>query len=258
VPEFEWSALKVKPTNFTLDLKQAPPHDLVVLDDWVFGKIKNLEAPLTYVTVDSARSVAQLDRNRHQAEISSLILVDSDSLDSFSGLGKPVKRFAYAVNEALFFPREKVYDVAFLCWPTDERRVVEKACGEICHKRDWRYLTGTYDWGDYARVLSSAKVIVHMPHVKNARSWRVFDVMASRGALLTMSLPDVSGDGLIRGTHYREYNNTETLERELAALLDYGAWELIAEAGYDHVLKHHTWKIRAAQLRQIIYEVFGW
>jgi hypothetical protein len=258
VPEFEWNAIKVKPTNFSIDLKQAPPHDLVVLDDWVFGKVKNLEAPLAYCTVDSARSPGQLERNRHQAEIASLILVDSDNLESFSGLGKPVKRFAYAVDEMLYFPREKVYDVAFLCWPTDERRVVQKACGEICHKHGWRYLTGTYDWGDYAQLLSSAKVVVHMPHVKAARSWRVFDVMASRGALLTMELPYTSGDGLIRGTHYREYNNTETLERELIALLDYGAWKVVSEAGYDHVMKHHTWKIRAAQLRQTIYEVLGW
>jgi spore maturation protein CgeB len=160
------------------------------------------------------------------------------------------------VNEHLFMPREKVYDVAFLCWPTDERREVQKACGEICRKHGWVFFTGTYDWNDYARFLSSSKVVVHMPHVKNARSWRVFDVMASRGALLTMPLPDVSGDGLINGTHYREYINTDTLERELISLLDYGAWKIVGEAGYDHVIKNHTWRTRSAQLRETLREVF--
>lgn len=258
VPEFTWNTLKVKPVGFVIDMKLAPKADLIVLDDWIFGKLKNLNTPLAYCTVDSARSIAQLDRNRKQAEGASLILVDSAPLDSFNGLGIPVRRFAYAVNESLFIPREKVYDVAFLCWPTDERRVVQKACQEICNKHHWSFVTGTYDWDHYARFLSSAKVVVHFPHVKDARSWRVFDTMASRGALLTMPLPDVSGDGLIRGTHYREYNNTESLERELLALLDFGAWKIIGEAGYDHVMKWHTWQVRSAQLRDTLREVFQW
>jgi len=256
VPDFEWQVMKVKPTNFVADMRETPHADLVVLDDWIFGKLKNLKTPLAYCTVDSARSTEQLERNLKQAEQARLILVDSAPLDSFSSTGKPVQRFAYAVNEQLFYPHEKVYDVAFLCWPTDERRVIQKACFDICKRRNWSFITGTYDWDQYARFLSSSKVVVHMPHVKQARSWRVFDVMASRGALLTMSLPDVSGDDLIRGIHYREYSNVETLERELMALLDYDAWKVIGEAGYDHVMKHHTWKTRAAQLRETLRETF--
>lgn len=258
VPEFTWSFLKVKPDRFIVDMKLAPSVDLVVLDDWIFGKVKNLNTPLAYCTVDSARGIAQLDRNRKQAEGASLILVDSAPLDSFGGLGIPVRRFAYAVNESLYFPHEKEYDVAFLCWPTDERRIVQKACGDLCKKHGWSFVTGTYDWVDYARFLCSAKVVVHFPHVKAARSWRVFDVMAGRGALLTMPLPEVSGDGLIRGTHYREYNNTESLERELMSLLDFNAWKIVSEAGYDHVMKHHTWKTRSAELRETLHEVFQW
>lgn len=256
VDEFTWTTLKVKPSNFVIDLAQLDKPDLIVLDDWIFGEIKNKPAPLAYVTVDSARSKAQHQRNMEQAKQADLILVDSDRLEAFADTGKPVKRFAYAVNERLFFPHEKVYDVAFLCWPTDERRIVQRACGEICRKHGWVYFTGTYDWNDYARFLASAKVVVHIPHVKDARSWRVFDVMASRGALLTMPLPDVSGDGLISGTHYREYYNTESLERELETLLTYGSWEDVAEAGYKHVIKNHTWKVRAAQLRETLTEVF--
>jgi spore maturation protein CgeB len=95
-----------------------------------------------------------------------------------------------------------------------------------------------------------------MPHVKLGRSWRVFDVMASRGALLTMPLPDVSGDGLNAGEHYREYVNTETLERELVYLLDGGHWSRIGMLGYQHVIANHTWSIRAAQLRETLREVF--
>ncbi len=257
VPEFEWDTIKVKPQYFVVDMDYAPPHDLVVLDDWVFGTIKHLKTPLAYVTVDSARSAAQLKRNRQQALNASLVLVDSDKLESFDGMGIPVRRFAYAVNEQLFYPRPKIYDVAFLCWPTDERRRVQTDCAAICKRHNWTYITGSYEWNQYAFLLTSAKVIVHKAHVVNARSWRVFDVMAGRGCLLSSPLPIVSGDGIESGTHYREYMNTEQLERELIALLDGGAWEGIAEAGYQHVTTHHLWSQRSAELRETVREALS-
>ncbi len=258
VPEFEWATLKVKPQYFVVDMQYAPPHDLVVLDDWVFGTIRNLRSMMAYVIVDSARSNAQLKRNRTQALDANLILLDSDSLAAFDGMGKPVRRFAYAVNEALYYPRDKIYDVAFLCWPTDERRKVQASCAEICQRHGWKFVTGSFNWQEYARLLCSAKVVVHKAHVINARSWRVFDVMAARGCLLSSPLPIVSGDGIAVGTHYREYMNDEQLERQLIDLLDGGAWEAIAEAGYQHILAHHTWRIRSAQLRETLHEVFKW
>lgn len=258
VPEFEWTILKVKPEWFIADMDYAPDHDLIVLDDWIFGQIKHAKKPLAYVVVDSARSKAQLERNRQQAQDANLILVDSDNLESFSGIGKPVRRFAYAVNEQLFYPREKIYDVAFLCWPTDERRKVQGWCNDICRRRGWTLATGTYDWPNYARFLCSAKVVVHKAHVVNARSWRVFDVMASRGCLLSSPLPTISGDGIVSGEHYCEYMNAEQLEHELISLLDDNHWSEIAEAGYQHVMAHHTWSIRATELRETLREVFQW
>lgn len=213
---------------------------------------------MAYVTVDSPRSQAQLDRNRAQAKDASLILVDSDKLESFDGLGKQARRFAHAVNDHLFIPREKVYDVAFLCWPTDDRRMVQRWCADICRQHGWTFVTGTYDWDHYARFLSSAKVVVHRAHVVNGRSWRVFDVMASRGCLLSSPLPEVSGDGLVSGEHYREYTSRETLEWQLIDLISNRGWESIADEGYRHVMAHHTWRKRAAELRQTVDEVFKW
>lgn len=261
VDEFQWTALKVTRNNFIVDMQTIDPSpDLVVLDDWIWGQFKNLKTPLAYVIVDSARSLAQLERNREQARFADLLLIDSDDLDKFRSWGKPARRFAYAVNEQLYMPREKTYDVAFLCWLTDERRIVQNACREICARRGWSFVTndhGAYDWPDYARFLSSAKVVVHMPHVKAARSWRVFDVMASRGALLTLPLPDVSGDGLISGTHYRTYNNMKSLESELTYLLEDGRWQAIGLAGWNHIMANHTWRIRAKQLRETLHEALN-
>lgn len=256
VDEFEWQALKVKPEHFIVDMRYAPHADLVVLDDWIFGTINHLRAPLAYVVVDSPRSKTQLERNRKQAIDANLILVDSDNLSAFDGLGKPVRRFAHAVNDRLFTPREKLYDVAFLCWPTDDRRMVQRWCNDICKRHGWSLATGTYDWNHYAQFISSSKVVVHRPHVANGRSWRVFDVMAARGCLLSSPLPEVSGDGLVSGTHYREYTSQEILEQQLIELVKYGAWEDVAEHGYQHVMANHTWRIRAGQLRAMLTEVF--
>jgi hypothetical protein len=258
VPEFIWDDRPVNPDNFTLNLaREAGRYDLAVLDDWTFGTVNHPTMPLAYVVVDSARSDAQFNRNLQQAQQADLVLIDSDDLAKFSG--RTVRRFAYAVNERLFRPHEKLYDVAFLCWPTPERRIIQAACQEICDRRGWSFLTGTYAQAEeYARAIGSAKIVVHMAHVKAARSWRVFDVMASQGCLLTSPLPIVSGDGITAGVHYHEYVNVDDLEPMIESLLAGNAWESAAHNGYEHVMTNHTWRKRAAQLHQTLAEVFKW
>lgn len=257
VPEFEWEEYSVEPVGFKLDLRsEQGRYDLIVLDDWTWGTLKHPGIPLAYVVVDSARSDDELQRNLKQAQQADLVLVDSDELGKFK---QPVRRFAYAVNEKLFCPHPKPYDVAFICWPTPPRRVVQELCREICERHNWKYLTGTWDRAaDYAAAIGSAKVVVHWAHVPLGRSWRVFDVMASRGCLLSSPLPAVSGDGFVDGVHYHTYTGSLDLEGKLAQLLEGDAWAATAQAGYEHVMACHTWATRAAQLRTMVMEVFKW
>lgn len=257
VPEFTWTAYKVDPAGFV-----AHPNiqgvDLLVLDDWIWGNVYKGGRPMAYVTVDSARSDDQLERNLRQARQADIVLVDSDRLEKFKDNGKPVRRFAYAVNEQLFAPRVKTFDVAFLCWPTPERRVIRNRVEEICHRHNWSFLGNTYQNPlDYAAALGLAKVVVHMQHVAQARSWRVFDVPATLGCLLTNPIPLIDGDGIQPGIHYAEYWDTDDLEFKLEGLLTNGAWEQMAETAYEHIMAHHTWKVRAAQLRQMLHEELG-
>jgi hypothetical protein len=259
VPEFLWDERSVDQIGFNLDLGggEAGHYDLAVLDDWTFGSVNHPTMPLAYVVVDSARSDVQLHRNLKQAEQADLVLVDSDELSKFSR--RKARRFAYAVNETLFYPRPKEYDVAFLCWPTPERRVIQMVCQEICDRRGWKFLTGTYEKAeDYARAIGSAKIVVHKAHVEQARSWRVFDVMASRGCLLTSHLPSVSDDGIVAGVHYHEYKSVYDLEPIIDNLLDGNTWESAARNGYGHIIAYHTWRARAMQFRQILAEAFKW
>ena len=259
VPEFTWTSRRVK-DGFKIDLTGTErDYDLVVLDDWIFGAIDNCNLPLAYVTVDSARSDEQLRKNIEQSRHADVILVDSDRLDKFTRRGSPVRRFAYAVNEHLYYPREKEYDVAFLCWPTTERRKIQSQCEWICKKYNWRFLSGTWsNYQDYARAIGSAKIVIHKSHVEQARSWRVFDVMASRGCLLTNPIPEVSGDMLETNKHYRVYNGEKSLEREICDLMDGEKWQEIAETGYNHVMANHVWSVRSKQLYDQLAEMFKW
>lgn len=140
---------------------------------------------------------------------------------------------------------------------------MEAQLSEICKRHGWAYLTGTWPNPlEYAEQIGRARVVVHSAHVKEARSWRVFDVMATRGCLLTNPIPLIDGDGITPGVHYWEYDERRGLEHQLTNLLD-GGWdstaqaESVAQAGYDHVIQHHTWATRATQLRQMVGEVLG-
>ena len=252
VPEFTWNVLKVQPSGFV-----ATPNiqgvDLIMLEDWIFGKIYKGGRPMVYWIIDSARSDEQLAKNVQQARQADLVLIDSDRTEKFYQLTQPVRRMAYAVNEQVYHPHAKHYDVAFLCWPTPERRKMHDMVHEICERRGWSLLSGTYDNRSYADALGLSRVVVHKSHVEQARSWRVFDVMATKSCLLTNPIPLIDGDGIRPNEHYAEYYDAEDLEYKLEALVS-GGWEPMAETGYQHVMAHHTWATRAKELRQMIFE----
>jgi len=100
-------------------------------------------------------------------------------------------------------------------------------------------------------------VVVHKSHVEQARSWRVFDVMATNSCLLTNPIPLIDGDGIRPNEHYAEYYDAGDLEYKLECLLTNDTWKQMSETGYQHVLAHHTWKTRAQELRQMLSEELG-
>lgn len=254
VPEFTWDVCRVPPVDFTLSLLgYKSKYDLVVVDDWIFGHVIYKELPIAYVVVDSARSDLQLQRNKMQARSmeADIILLDSDSSSKFKDLGTPVMRFAHCVNRDMFKPIEKTHDVAFLCWSTPPRVIVREHLRAFCLKQGYTFLNGTYNNPvDYAQALCSARIVVHMAHVQEGRSWRLFDVMAARGCLLSDHKVSVSGDGLVANEHYVAWHSVEELEGKVDALMHLPTWrEGIVQAGYEIVQECHTWGVRAKQLR---------
>ena len=261
VPEFTWETLSVSAEGFKVDLKDKEhSFDLIVMEDWIWGEVLNKRLPLAYVIVDSARSMGQWQKNAEQARYADLILVDSDDLARFIlPAGRPVRRFAHAVNDQLFVPPvHKSVDVAFLCWPTPERRIVQQDLEAFCALRRYSFLTGTFPSLEYATRLSAARIVVHQPHVKHARSWRVFDVMSSGGCLVSPLIPFVSGDGIEAFRHYVAYpdGNLSKLHDAIDAFMS-ERWETISEDGYNLVMDRHTWNVRARELRQTLSETLG-
>ena len=241
--------------------------DLVFIEDggnW--GKFVGDGPPIVYMSIDDTLSEAHLRDRVRQSFQSNLALVDHGSLAPFKMKNRPVRRLNYCVNDKVFMPSlAKEFDVTFHCAANarqgipggEERTAVRQQLDTICKRHGWSYRSGVCGLEDYAANMSKSRVIVNWPRTVINRPHRVFDAMASGAALLTGPIPQVDGDGVFDGVHYRTFTDVETLEKQLVKLLTYGEYEHIAIAGNVHVAENHTWDIRAVQLRTMLNEVLG-
>jgi len=220
------------------------------------------DIPVIYQVQDSTLSEEHYRlRYEKAAEVADLVLVDWDDLTRFEGVGAPVRRLSYSVNDWLFcdYGLERDIDVAFLCHTKDcpARAALDVQLTDLCLRRGWEYESGTRLGRRYAQAFNRARVCVHMERTPTTRAHRVFDVMAARSCLLTSVQPYVSGEEQVAGVHYVDYETPAEIDERLAWLLDSGAWETIADAGHEYVMTHHTWSVRARELRDMIREELG-
>jgi len=75
--------------------------------------------------------------------------------------------------------------------------------------------------------------------------------------MITTPLPRVSGEPRRAGRDYLQYNDVPELFTLIDKTLREGSWKEIADRGYELVQEHHTWAVRAKQLRQILKERLG-
>jgi len=266
VPEFEWDILPV-PRWFNLDMTQYEgAYDLVFHEDtkaWGLFNRDPEQLPVVYIARDSTLSDDHYEQRVKQIGrgVVQLVLVDWDRLDRFTGLGPPVRRLSHCVNDRLFrdYGEGKTVDVAFhmAVKGNPERAVMREAVRELCQRRGWVFDAGVVGGEDYARSFSHSKVTLNMERTPTTRAHRLFDAMACRTCVLTTPEPDVSGEERQAGVHYVEWDGTDDLLRTLTVLLDSGAWEPIAEAGYELARRRHTWAVRARELRAILTETLG-
>ncbi len=252
VPGLEWQFFP-RDDGYTFTRADFAGFDLIVREDWAFGHINGRGAPLLHVIVDANTSERRRAVYRTRAREADLLLIDQDELARYADLGKPCRRWRYAVNEGVFKPLPKAVDVACHLVPTHERVALMDCVQMACARFGWTYSSGVFPVADYAAALGAARVVVHLGTHPQCRSHRVFDALAAGACLLTSPLPDC-GDGLVPGVHYQVWQTFEDLLAQIAALLKNGAWNETARAGRSEVLARHTWRTRAAEFVRIVRE----
>jgi hypothetical protein len=259
VPEFMWTHFPVG-KGFHLERGAFCDYDLIVYED---GKLRGTfdgdGPPIVYMIGDSTLSEKHYQVRRQQARQCHLLLVDWDRLERFAELGVPVRRLSYCINDRLMRPdlaMGKDVDVGSYQSGTVERRELEDWLHVFCEASGYVFKAGTYAGQDYAMMMARSKIVLNVHRNPQTRSHRIFDAMACRACMLTTPVPDVSGEVREAGIHYLEFDDRDQLADCVNRLLN-GEWETIAGTGYMLVQEHHTWTVRARELRQIVAEELG-
>lgn len=263
VPEFEVTHIGVK-ERFRYRLSEfARDFDVIVREDHrTHGSfVRDANIPVAYYVVDSTLSGGHYKARLGPAKDADLILVEHDRLSRFGGLGPPVRRFGYCVNDKLFhdYHLDKAVDVGMYCRVSGapHRRELMDWLEAFCDERGYIFAGGKRVQIKYAQAFNRTRISVNLSRTVTNRPHRVFDAMACRTCLLTSSLPPVSGEVRTAGTHYLEFRECDDLTDTIDRVLASGEWQSIADQGHELVHKQHTWAIRARELRQVFAEEFG-
>jgi spore maturation protein CgeB len=253
VPEFKW-------THFDgLNADALNKFDIVIQEDAGPKRYAGLHKPLVYVVIDSTLSEGHLESRLQRAKNADLILVDHDSLDRFTHLGKPVRRWNYCVNDRLMrdYESKRDIDVSFYCGSNEERGRLRNMLRAYYKERGLNFATGTLNIVDYARAMAQSKIVVNWPRVPGNRPHRVFDALSCGACLVTGPIPAISGDERVPGRDYVEVKHLDDIPTVCDYLLDSGEWQERARWGKRLVAKYHAWSMRARQLRVILQEELG-
>lgn len=258
VPEFEWEHI-VKGKGFRIDKSKLRNYDIIVYEDAkIYGTFIGSGPPVCYCVGDSTVDNAHYQHRLKESRQADLILVDQDKLRRFKQWGIPVRRFGYCVNDVLFhdYDLKKTVDVClhYISKNRPKRAEFREQLVALCARKGHVLKKETHEYEEYAKAFSRAKIAVDFGEYPQVRAHRGFDVMASRTCLVTSPLPSISGEKREAGRHYFEYQNAEHLETLLGNLLSSGLWRKIADAGYKLVQEHHTWAIRAQELKKTLQQ----
>lgn len=257
VPEFCWTHY-APGKGFRLDRSQFKQHDLIILEDGLFGDFGGSGPPVVGIFWDTNWQDYHYHARFEQAKQCDLVFIEQDPLERFAGCGRPVRRLSYCVNDRLFkdYGLDKDVDIAYhVNWKhSQERQRVHKFLEEWSRAMGYVYRGGPVrDSVEYARAFNRARISINQTQVPQNRPHRVFDVLASRSCLLTSPLPDISEEVRTPGVHYLEYHSLDHLARLIESGLGLGKWADYAEAGY-RLSHHYTWRVRARELRRKIEE----
>ena len=262
VPEFEVEHFEAHKGFEFKRSEFAGMFDLIFYEDGkLYGTFwTDADIPLVYNVTDSTLSEELYQIRLGQAKQADLITVDWDKLERFDGLGKPVRRLSYCVNDTLCkdYGLEKTVDVGMYMTFDAERRELLEQVKEFCKSKGYSLAASSKLRGEgYAKAFNQTKVCLNFSRTPETRNHRVLDVMASRSCLLTTPLPYVTGEDLRPGRSFEVFTDgIDGLEKAIESLLSTGDWGRIADAGYEMIHKYHTWAVRALWLRTLLLHEF--
>lgn len=261
VPEFTVEIVTVAHKS-VVDIGTLTQYDVLVCEDETFCTFEGDGPPVVSLTWDGTLSQWHLKERRKQAARCDLILVEHDVLDHYRGLGSPVRRLLFAVNDHLYkdYGEEKTVDIAFNCRykHRPDRANLDLFLREFAPAAGLVYSAGyIVDSNEYARMMSRTKVVVNLSKSPYNRNFRFFEALASRSCLVTSPIPCVSKDHAAPGIHYTEFANFAQMAGKIMSLLTDDRWKFKADRGHELIQKHYTWAIRAQELRTILYEELG-
>jgi len=256
VPEFTWTREKVR-DGYVIDRADYKDYDFVLIEDaHALGTITGKGTPVVYWVGDSIMSEWHYKIRYTQAEGADLILLTQDDIGRFAGTGKPVRHWMMCIDEHLFNNHygEKSTDVGFFYAATTERLYYAWQLSAFCDRKGYKFQQGWRDGKDYAKSFARCRINVNVAYNRANWSYRMFHVMASGSCLLTTPAPELDPEAI---KCYTVFNSVAELTELIDVYLTSGAWEEMAQMGYDLAQRKHTWSRRAAELRQIVNEEFG-
>jgi len=256
VPDLDWAFYPaIDGQVINKDRLAAQGHDLIVWEDWVWNTWEGTSSiPIYAVMVDSNTSPRRRRNYIARAKQADVILVDQDHLKTFRGMGKPVYRWSYGVNPAVFRAQDKTVDVAYHVQHTDDRsKLHDYLRGWTQNNSQWRVtMGGNMTIAQYAVRIGQARIVVHKRTHEQCRSHRFFDALAAGCCLLTDRGWSVNEDGFRPGHHFLEWNDYRDLTEMIERLLETNEWTKYANVGQAFVLSRHTWAHRAAEFIRIV------
>jgi len=255
VPDFEWAFYPLEDGQAIDKNKLAQKgHDVIFWEDWVWNDfVGDAPIPIYAAIVDSNTSGRRKKRYEGRAKQADVLLIDQDKLTHFGKTGRPTFRWQYAVNEHVFAPQQKTIDVGYHVVRTPGRSALTEPIRTLCRENGYSLTDGGgMTITQYANRIGSARIVVHKATREQCRSHRFFDALSSASCLLTDRVWGVNEDRFMAGSHFVEWQSAADLQTQIVDLLETGRWQQIADAGRAHIMLHHTWRTRAAQLKGII------
>jgi len=237
--------LKFDRLNPTGDYAPYGPYDLNFWIDWGEDALKGIlpyepvfpDKPVAYWTSDTHLGYDYRLATAKKADF--VFCAQKRAVEEFKRDGVESVWLPHAV-EPLAYPRQllltKKYDIGFVGHVNNEKRIdaLDRMFREFPN-----FYYGQARFEDAARKFGESKIAFNVSHLDDI-NMRTFEVMATRTMLLTEWVPTIE--------ELFEDRKHLVLYRDLDEAVDLARYylnhdeerEKIAQAGYEHVLAHHT------------------